>query len=65
MCSFVEKALIPQIKKFEGSLQEWNKFYSLISVNHINYSELQLFVDTLPSQIKSVTPEKQISIKKK
>ena len=36
--TFVDKALAPQIKKFDGSLVEWNKFVSLITVDSINYS---------------------------
>ena len=47
--TFVDKALIPQIKKADGSLTDWNKFSALISSENINYSELQLYVDTLPS----------------
>lgn len=29
--SFIEKALVPQIKRMEGSLFEWNKFNAMIS----------------------------------
>lgn len=47
--TFVEKALLPQIKKFEGSLADWNKFASLISADNLNFSELQLYVESLPS----------------
>lgn len=47
--NFVEKALLPQIRKFDGSLSEWNKFSTLISADNVNFSELQLYVDALPS----------------
>ena len=36
--TFVEKALVPQIRKFEGSLSEWSKFCSLISTDNLNLS---------------------------
>ena len=50
---FVEKALIPQIKKFDGSVVEWSKFSNLISCESVNYNELQIYVDSLPSSIAS------------
>lgn len=45
--AFVEKALIPQIKKFEGSLNEWNRFSALLFSDNINYIDLQSYVDSL------------------
>ena len=45
---FIDKALVPQIKKFEGSLAQWSKFSSLLLADTLNYVELQYFVDTLP-----------------
>jgi len=36
--SFIEKALVPQIKKMEGSLFEWNKFNTMTSSEAINYN---------------------------
>ena len=53
--TFVEKSLIPQIKRFDGSINEWNQFSSLLSLDTLNYTELQMFVDALPSQIPSLT----------
>ena len=47
--SFVEKSLLPQIKKVEGSTQEWQRFNSLLSADTPNLSEMQIYVDTLPS----------------
>ena len=47
--AFVEKNLIPQIQKTQGSVSEWNKFSSLLTTDSINYSELQTYVDMLPS----------------
>lgn len=44
---FVEKAFVPQIKKFEGNLGEWNKFSSMLLTDNLNYAELQVFVDSL------------------
>jgi hypothetical protein len=44
----VEKALIPQIRKIEGNLQDWGRFNALLSNEIINYNELQNYVDTLP-----------------
>ena len=46
--SFVEKALVPQIRKSEGSLSEWHKFSAFLSTENINYPELQFYVDSLP-----------------
>ena len=45
---FVEKVFVPQIKKFEGTLVEWSKFSSMLMTDNFNYSDLQLFVDSLP-----------------
>lgn len=45
---FVEKALLPQIKKTNNSVPEWAKFSTLLSADNINVSELQLYVDSLP-----------------
>ena len=61
--NFVEKALLPQIKKFDGSLIQWNKFSTLLSADNFNFSELQLYVDTLPPQ-GSYTSQKSNGIKK-
>ena len=36
--TFVEKALVPQIQKAEGSLGEWYKFSTLLSNQNIDYS---------------------------
>lgn len=47
--TFIEKNLIPQIKKVDGLLTEWNKFSSMVSSEHINYSQLQFYVDSLPT----------------
>lgn len=46
--TFVDKALIPQIKKLEGSLNEWNRFSTLLFSDNINYIDLQSYVDSLP-----------------
>lgn len=44
----MEKAIVPQIRRLEGSLTEWNKFSTLLLSDSINYMDLQLFVDSLP-----------------
>lgn len=62
--SFVEKSLVPQIRKFEGNLSDWHKFSALISTENINYGELQLYVDTLPS-LSSNTLERPSQYKKR
>lgn len=46
---FVEKSLLPQLRKFECSLAEWFSFSSLLTMDNINIAELQLFVDALPA----------------
>lgn len=53
--TFVERALIPQIKRSEGSMAEWNKFSNMISGDNINFNELQNFVDSLSSQTQTIT----------
>ena len=59
--TFVEKALVPQIRKAEGSLGEWHKFSALLSTENINFSELQLYVDTLnPNYTPSVDKQNQM-----
>lgn len=35
--SFVEKSLVPQIRKIDGQLFEWNKFSTMLSSEAINY----------------------------
>ena len=47
--SFIEKSLLPQIRSHDGNLQDWRRFNSLLSNEVINYTELQNYVDTLPS----------------
>lgn len=44
----MDKAIVPQIRRLEGSLTEWNKFSALLLSDSINYMDLQLFVDSLP-----------------
>lgn len=39
--SFVEKALVPQIKKFNGSITEWNKFSTMLTNETV--TELELY----------------------
>ena len=46
--SFIEKILIPQIRKNDGHLQDWNRFNSLINTDTLNIPELQNYVETLP-----------------
>ena len=37
--TFVEKALLPQLKRIEGaSSKEWNKFNSMLSMDNLNYN---------------------------
>lgn len=62
---FVEKALIPQVKKFDGSVVEWSKFSNMISCESVNYNELQIYVDSLPSSIPSVSSYDKQSIQNK
>lgn len=45
----MEKALLPQIRKIDGNLQDWNRFNALLSNEIININELQMYVDTLPA----------------
>jgi hypothetical protein len=46
--SFIEKALIPQVRRNDGTLSEWNKFCTILAHETLNYNQLQLYVDTLP-----------------
>ena len=46
--TFVEKSIVPQLRKLEGSLTDWNKFCTLLLSDSINYIDLQMFVDSLP-----------------
>jgi hypothetical protein len=36
--AFVEKALLPQIRRVEGSLNDWNKFASVLLSEPLNYN---------------------------
>jgi hypothetical protein len=49
--TFIEKALIPQIIRANGSLAEWQIFDSLVNSPSINLNEVQLFVDNLPTPL--------------
>lgn len=53
--SFVEKALVPQIKKFNGSITEWNKFSTMLTNETVTELELYEFIDKIqigsPEQI--------------
>ena len=51
---FVERALIPQIRKYNASTFEWDKFAGLISQDVLNYGEIQAYVESFPP-IQSVT----------
>lgn len=46
--TFVQKNIVPQLRKLEGSLTQWNKFSALLLSDSINYMDMQLFVDSLP-----------------
>lgn len=46
--TFVEKAIIPQLKKIDGSLVQWNKFSAFMLAEPININEMQIYVDTMP-----------------
>ena len=65
---FIERALIPQIRKFNGSTVEWEKFSGLVSQDVLNYGEIQAYVESfqpvssLPTFEKSNTP---VFLKKK
>ena len=64
--NFVERALLPQLKKVDGSQSEWSKFSSMISTESINYNELQLYVDSLSSNVPLLSAlDKQSSHQKK
>lgn len=64
--NFVERALLPQLKKVDGSQAEWSKFSSMISTENINYNELTLYVDSLSSNVPLLsTLDKQSSHNKK
>lgn len=55
----MEKAFIPQIRKFDGNLQDWGRFNALLNNEIINYNELQMYVDTLPVQVPNNFIEKK------
>ena len=42
--SFIEKSLIPQIKKQDGQLNEWNQFSYMLMTENVNLNELQNYV---------------------
>jgi hypothetical protein len=46
---FVERALLPQIRKANGSVIEWERFSGMISQESINYGEVQAYVESFPT----------------
>ncbi len=48
--TFIERVFVPQLPKMDLSCQqEWNKFSSMISTQPFNFSQIQLYVETIPS----------------
>lgn len=61
----MEKNLLPQIRKFEGSLQEWSRLSAMLSSDVLNYNELQMYVDTLPLFSSAQIDRKELPNRKK
>ena len=36
--TFIEKSLVPQIRKNEGNLQDWNRLNNLLTTEPLNYN---------------------------
>lgn len=54
--SFIERIFVPQLSKMDLSCQqEWNKFSNMINTDQINLGELQLYVETLPANIPTIS----------
>ena len=45
--NFVEKVFLPNLKRTDPQMQEWNKFNKIISNEFINYEELGNYVDSI------------------
>ena len=62
--TFVEKTFLPALRKTDNSMQEWNKFASMLSVEQINFNQLQYYVETLQSSPPGLpTYEKKDSLR--
>lgn len=53
--TFVEKIFIPNLKKTDPAIAEWNKFNQLLSIDNNNYEEAAQYVDSIGSQIAQPT----------
>ena len=57
---------MPQLTKNDSIIYEWNKFTALLSVDTINFADLQSYIDTIsPLDKKDSLPPQGSYLKKK
>lgn len=67
--NFVERIFLPNLKKTDPAVQEWNKFNQLLSIDNNNYEEALQYSESIgmPNNPPSFTPleKREIPIFKK
>jgi hypothetical protein len=53
--TFVDKIFLPNLKKTDPALQEWNKLNQLLSIDGNNYEEVIQYVDSIGIPVNTAT----------